>query len=199
MPWPTRRAWLSSSTAATGLAQSSSSGSDSSASDTSQSQGTSGAVRGVQGVDHVCLCATDIRRSIGWYRSVLGFELQHADQPNFWPTCPESPAFLRSGSAQLALLPLPRAVAPVADHNGAHVAFGLGRAAWKDARGTLPGLLRQHRTHAGHSVAVEEADYGLQLSLFFDDPDRNVLELTTWVGGPAVAVSAQDREPGQLR
>ena len=28
---------------------------------------------------------------------------------------------------------------------------------------------------------VEEQDYDLQLSLFFSDPDSNILEITTWI------------------
>ena len=61
------------------------------------------------------------------------------------------------------------------------MAFGLGNAEWEQARANLPELLRAHQAHPRQSVAVEEANYGLQLSLFFDDPDRNVLELTTWL------------------
>jgi hypothetical protein len=41
-------------------------------------------------------------------------------------------------------------------------------------------LLETHRVHEAQSLAVEEADYGLQRSLFFSDPDNNILELTTW-------------------
>ena len=133
------------------------------------------------------MCVSNIDRSIEWYQATLGFELQHADQPNFWPTCPDSPAFLSVGSAQLALLPLAPPTLPVADHNGAHVAFGLANVDWEEARNSLPGVLATHRVDETQSVEVEEADYGWQLSLFFEDPDKNVLELTTWIGGPAAA------------
>ena len=31
------------------------------------------------------------------------------------------------------------------------------------------------------AAKVDEQDYGLQLSLFFADPDNNMLEITAWV------------------
>lgn len=61
-----------------------------------------------------------------------------------------------------------------------HTAFRLDPAAFAQARLALPGLLAAHRAHGGQRVAVEFQDYGLQHSLFFDDPDGNVLELTMW-------------------
>ena len=132
-------------------------------------------------LDHVCVCVRNVEESIRWYRSVLGFELRHAGSENFWPSDPRSPAFLASADgAAIALLPLGPTTPPIADHRGAHLALNVTRTEWDRARTALPALLETHRVHEAQSLAVEEADYGLQRSLFFSDPDNNILELTTW-------------------
>ena len=63
---------------------------------------------------------------------------------------------------------------------GAHTAFGLDRNEYERARMHLPRILGFNRAHPDQNVAVEEADYGIQWSMFFSDPDNNTLELTTW-------------------
>ena len=72
----------------------------------------------------------------------LGLELHFADHANFWPKCPESPAFLKSGDSQVAMLPT--SVPPVENHTEAHVAFGLENTEWEHARIELPELLKAH-------------------------------------------------------
>ena len=131
----------------------------------------------VRGLDHVCVCVTDVDRSIAWYHGVLGLEHAFADAPQFG----KDPAFLRAGVAAVALLPLGARKPPIRDHLGAHFALGVDLAEWHRFRAALPALLRRHRAGAAHSIAVDEQDYGLQLSLFFSDPDANVVEVTTWV------------------
>ena len=131
----------------------------------------------VRALDHVCVCVTDVDRSIAWYRGVLGLEHVFADEPSFG----RDPAFLRSGAAAVALLPLGAKQRPVRDHLGAHFALGVDLAEWHRFRAALPALLSEHRAGAAHSTAVDAQDYGLQLSLFFSDPDANIVEVTTWV------------------
>ena len=46
----------------------------------------------------------------------------------------------------------------MADHNGAHVAFGLANVDREEARNSLPGVLATHRVDETQSVEVEEAD-----------------------------------------
>ena len=62
------------------------------------------------------------------------------------------------------------------------MAFGVSRAEWERARAELPTLLKEAQDVASGtgSTEVEEADYGIQWSLFFPDPDNNILEITTW-------------------
>jgi catechol 2,3-dioxygenase-like lactoylglutathione lyase family enzyme len=84
----------------------------------------------------------------------------------------------------LALLPLPKAQwhSRVKNHNGAHVAFRVSRDEFERSRAELPMTLARHRlAHDTHDTSMQVFDYGRQLSLFFSDPDNNVLELTTWI------------------
>jgi catechol 2,3-dioxygenase-like lactoylglutathione lyase family enzyme len=132
---------------------------------------------GLQRIDHVCLAVSDINKSIAWYTNVLGFEHELGDEPSFG----KDPAFMRRDTCCLALLPIAPGGRPVGDrHNGAHLAFGVDRPTFDDWRSRLPSLLEGNGAAADASEVSEE-DYGLQLSLFFRDPDRNVLEITTWV------------------
>ena len=132
-------------------------------------------------LDHVCVCVSDVDRSIAWYEGVLGLSLRHADHPAFG----KDPAFLaNSAGACVALLPLAHPMRPIADHGGAHFALRVpDTAAFKAAAAALPAALTEHRVSAEQSVEVDEQDYGLQRSLFFADPDNNIVEITCWMLG----------------
>jgi len=148
----------------------------------------------VGSLDHVCLCTRDMSKSISWYRSVLGLKHEYTDETNFYPRTLDSPAFLRRGSACVALLPLPDPGSAIRYHNGAHMAFNVSRQEFERARRDLPALLREHRAAADQSVEVEFSDYGLQWSLFFSDPDFNTLELTTWDVSPLAGRAGQGND-----
>jgi len=136
-------------------------------------------------IDHVCLSVTDLPLSINWYRRVLNFKHIHQDQPHFYPTCTlGSPAFLTSSSINLALLPVSLS-SRIPNHNGAHLAFTLPPSLFTFAKTTLPALLAEHKPAAHHDVSVDFQDYGIQHSLFFRDPDDNILELTCWTNEPS--------------
>ena len=120
------------------------------------------------GLDHVCICVQNVETSLEWYRKVLDFEHKYADEKSFG----KDPAFLQNGNAKIALLPLHSSQTPVKNHNGAHFAFNVDREEFDRMRVELPKRL---------DTQVEEQDYDLQLSLFFSDPDDNILEITTWV------------------
>lgn len=129
------------------------------------------------GLDHVCVAVSDVRKSIEWYENVLGFTHRFREERAFGM----DPAFLTNGQAKIALLPLRPGQSPIQDHRGAHVAFGVNREEFDHIRQKLPQRLREHAVSRDQSVHVEEQDYELQLSLFFSDPDRNILEITTWI------------------
>ena len=134
--------------------------------------------------DHVCLCVSDVPASIGWYSGMFA-SVQHLyrDTPNFYPRCLESPAFLRvNDKVNIALLPVD-AGDRIVDHRGAHVAFRVSDVDFSEARGTLGARLEQNRINDSQDVGVDFQDYGIQQSLFFHDPDGNVLELTRWKHG----------------
>ena len=123
----------------------------------------------------------DVPASIAWYKNVLNFDHQFADEPDFG----ENPAIVigkGEGAPAVALLPLADGIAPVRHHNGAHFALRCDtREDFDRVRAELPGRLAEHRAHDGQSTAVDEQDYGLQLCLFFEDPDGNIVEVTTWL------------------
>ena len=142
-----------------------------------------------QSVDHVCVCVTDIQASIKWYSRVLGLEVIHGDQPFFFPADQSgSPAFLvpinRNGSgvqSGVALLPLSDPSKVIHDHNGAHFALRVGKEEFARASaGALRTLLEEHQANPSQSLDVEQCDYGIQRSLFFHDPDANIVELASW-------------------
>ena len=59
-----------------------------------------------QRLDHVCVVSADVPASIRWYTAVLGMQHQFTHEPHFYPRCLDSPAFLQSGEAKLAILPV---------------------------------------------------------------------------------------------
>mmetsp|Transcript_6216 Transcript_6216/g.9801 ORF Transcript_6216/g.9801 Transcript_6216/m.9801 type:complete len:151 (+) Transcript_6216:307-759(+) len=124
----------------------------------------------IQGLDHVCLVSKDVERSVKWYQRVLGMSLRFNDEDHFWPRCKESPAFMERGGAKVALLPVQQGYR---ERLGDHFALTVSREEFKRAQRDLGKLIG--------TEDIEQADYGRQLSLFFKDPDGNVVELTTWV------------------
>jgi catechol 2,3-dioxygenase-like lactoylglutathione lyase family enzyme/cytidylate kinase len=145
----------------------------------------------VQGLDHVCVVVSDVERSIQWYENVLGLVKMHTSEEHFYPTEPSAPAFLSVPPSAayphggVALLPLPKNSSMVQDHKGAHFALRVNEDSFVEAY--LGGLLRErlkmHQVHPGQPTDVEFCDYGVQQSLFFHDPDDNIVELALWVNG----------------
>ncbi|RHY26966.1 hypothetical protein DYB32_007137 [Aphanomyces invadans] len=69
-----------------------------------------------------------------------------------------NPAFLRVGSAQVALLPLEPTQTPIRDHNGAHFAITCAdEADFLEIKGRLPDDLKRA---GGPNVSVDFFDYG---------------------------------------
>ena len=135
-------------------------------------------------LDHICVASSDVSKSIEWYKSVLGFQHVHKNDEHFWPKCLDSPAFLQCGLAVVALLPIDPNSSPQL-HNrvqfGEHFALQVSREEFSPAEEDLPTLLRANAEDKICQEIIEKADYGHQLSIFFYDLDRNVVELTTRV------------------
>jgi predicted nicotinamide N-methyase/catechol 2,3-dioxygenase-like lactoylglutathione lyase family enzyme len=145
----------------------------------------------VHSLDHVCVCVTNIRSSIEWYTNVLSLEQRHTTESHFYPQCRQSPAFLSPSATAtntdgnsgggVALYELPLNVYPVKNHNGAHFALRVDATTFAFAKhGGLSSLLRNNNNNNNNNTSVEYHNYGIQKSLFFHDPDNNVVELTLW-------------------
>lgn len=129
----------------------------------------------VQGYDHVALTVADVNATIEFYERVLGAELCFADR---WRAGAMPVAIIQIGGCRMSLHPAsapakPHALAPTP--GSADLCFR-----WSGPIETAVAAL----TAAG--VAVEEgpvprpANNGaMGLSVYFRDPDQNLLELLT--------------------
>lgn len=125
-------------------------------------------------LDHVALPIYDAAASLRFYREVLGLPLLSALSGDDWGGRPWlMMIFGLAGGGQLALCALrgvqrpPPGGVPNETH---HIAFRVGPRsaleAWKER------LL-------AHELRVTEEDHGTQQSLYFEEPNGYVLELTT--------------------
>lgn len=135
------------------------------------------------GLDHAAVGVRDLVQSLKWYHGVLGMEHVLADDPMFNGDI--AMAGVR-GAPLVALLRLPENESPLAGsrEQRGHFALRISNEDFTKLRGQLPTMLRTHRAHDRQSLWIEEQDYGRQLSLFFEDPDGNEVEVTTWLRPP---------------
>jgi catechol 2,3-dioxygenase-like lactoylglutathione lyase family enzyme len=121
----------------------------------------------VQGLDHVALSVSDLRRSAEFYADVLGLERAYDE----W----HEPVFMVAAGTGLALFSVeshessgdPDAKPPA---RFLHVAFRVGRKGFEAARAEL----------AERGLEPRFADHGSVHSLYFDDPDGHTIELSTY-------------------
>lgn len=110
----------------------------------------------------------DVRRSVAWYRDVLGLERRHESA---WG---DFPAIVGAGTTSLALFPSPPpepGQSPVApDVSIRHIAFRVDRRVFERARDAL----------AAFGLTPKFQDHVAAHSLYFDDPDGHHLEITTY-------------------
>jgi catechol 2,3-dioxygenase-like lactoylglutathione lyase family enzyme len=118
-----------------------------------------------EGLDHVAITVTDLRRSAEFYADVLGLESRY--EPG------HEPVFMVAGGTGLALFRAetyggsgPGEPGPI---RVMHVAFRVDREQFDRARAELPA--------AGIEPRFE--DHGSVHSLYFPDPDGHVVELVT--------------------
>jgi catechol 2,3-dioxygenase-like lactoylglutathione lyase family enzyme len=121
-----------------------------------------------QGIDHVALVVRDVERSIRWYGEVLGLERRHAEA---WGGVP---AFIGAGTTALALFPArDGASGPPSGRDSIgmmHLAF----------RVDGPGFAHAKEELTRRGIAWEFQDHDISHSIYFDDPDGNQLEITTY-------------------
>ena len=122
----------------------------------------------VEGIDHVALAVTDIERTARWYIEVLGFEHLHK---GMWGGVP---LFIGKGTTALALFPARNDARPAsskADHIGMlHLAFRASREEFDAAQRELK----------ARGIQFTFQDHEISESIYFDDPDGNQLEITTY-------------------
>jgi catechol 2,3-dioxygenase-like lactoylglutathione lyase family enzyme len=121
----------------------------------------------IQGLDHVALSVSDLRRSSEFYAEVLGLERAYDE----W----HEPVFMVAEGTGLALFSVeshpasgdPRAKPPA---RMLHVAFRVDRKGFEAAQSEL----------ADRGIETRFADHGSAHSMYFDDPDGHEVELTTY-------------------
>ncbi len=120
----------------------------------------------LQRLDHVSLNVSDRPRSITWYREVLGLEQRGEARRDDWPV------FMGEFGACVALFQAQvETLERQPESTGLrHVAFMVGR----DDLARAQARLREH------GVEFRFEDHGNAHSVYFPDPDGNVIELTTY-------------------
>ena len=122
----------------------------------------------VQRIDHVALTVRDVKRSIAWYRDVLGLERRHEE------TWGDYPVMMFAGGTAVALFQARGPVSDAPDQGAAaimrHLAFRVDRSNFLKAQETLHSL----------GVAFSFQDHSISQSIYLRDPDGHELELTTY-------------------
>ena len=117
-------------------------------------------------LDHVSLNVRDRARSIVWYRDVLGLEQRGEPHRDDWPV------FMGELGACVALFQA-QVDTPERQPESTglrHVAFMVGGTDLDEARDRL----------RERGVEYRFEDHGNARSIYFPDPDGNVIELTTY-------------------
>jgi catechol-2,3-dioxygenase len=117
-------------------------------------------------LDHVSLNVSDRPRSIAWYRDVLGLEQHGSPRRDDWPV------FMGEFGACVALFQ-----AQVESPDRAAESTGLRHVAFMVERDDLAGAQERLREHG---VEFRFEDHENAHSLYFADPDGNVIELTSY-------------------
>jgi catechol-2,3-dioxygenase len=122
----------------------------------------------LEGIDHVALSVSDLERVAQWYIDVLGFEHRHK---GMWDGVP---VFIGKGTTALALFPRKSSEEPgAASRCGTgmlHLAF----------RTTRAGFLHAQVELKERGIRFEFTDHEISQSIYFNDPDGQKLEITTY-------------------
>ena len=120
----------------------------------------------LQRLDHVSLNVNDRARSIAWYKSVLGLVQRGTPKRDDWPV------FMGEFGACIALFQA-QVESPEREPESTglrHIAFMVRRDDLAYAKTRFEQLGVDHRAE----------DHGNSHSVYFRDPDGNVVELTTY-------------------
>jgi catechol-2,3-dioxygenase len=120
----------------------------------------------LQRLDHVSLNVSDRPRSIAWYRDALGLE------PTSVPDQDDEPVFMGAFGACIALFQ-----AQSGANERGHESVGLRHVAFMAGSTDLE-LAQAHLANSGIEFRLEE--HGNAHSVYVEDPDGNVIELTTY-------------------
>lgn len=118
----------------------------------------------LEGIDHVALAVADPERTAGWYHDVLGFERRHE---GMWHGVP---LFIGKGSTAIALFPRRAPDEPRTRNGFLHLAFRASRENFLAAQDELK----------RRGIPFEFEDHEISHSIYFRDPDRHQLEITTY-------------------
>ncbi|MFN3511722.1 MAG: VOC family protein [Phenylobacterium sp.] len=125
-------------------------------------------------LDHVVFPVRDAARSLAFYRDVLGLPLAEAHEGDDWGSYPWlMMIFALPDGGEIALVELKDAPRPKAlkdvPRDVRHYAM---------AEGSVGELAAWRRKLRAAGVRYWEEDHGAQQSLYFEDPDGVVLEIT---------------------
>ena len=122
----------------------------------------------VQNIDHVAITVSDLKRSLAWYRDVLGLERRHEEE---WG---DVPTMMCAGETCVALFPSdmaePQAVDVRKTVSMRHFAFRVDRANFEVAQARF----------REQGIEFESADHGIAQSVYISDPDGHRIEITTY-------------------
>ena len=119
----------------------------------------------LEALDHVGLAVSDVERSIRWYQDVLGLERAFEEA---WANYP---AVLVTNGTGVALFPARGApIEPSTMDTLGHVGFRLTREGFERARAELRAA----------GIEFRESDHRVAWSIYLLDPDRHLVELTTY-------------------
>jgi catechol 2,3-dioxygenase-like lactoylglutathione lyase family enzyme len=133
----------------------------------------------VEGFDHVAITVADVDATIAWYARVLGAVHLY---PDVWQSGAMPVALMQVGASRLSIHPASSPAAPHAPTPGsADLCFR-----YSGAVGEILSLLESHRVDVVEGPVPRPASSGeWGTSVYFRDPDGNLIELLT-VSPPSV-------------